>query len=252
MALTIPAFLVVALMRAPGPVAAKVAKAIALGVVAVIAFAGFRVLRNVPVSELPSKWGEALSTPGNDISGGESRILGSFYYLLAADRTEHPYGDNVTAQRLVSIYVPRGGVIPKPNDVTYEIWSDYVDDGYLDRDPYFEEVRALADAESPGSDHPTVWGDAFANFRVVGVVLYALVLGAFAVFVDIGSMRLSTVARVLVLPVAAVTYQFIARGNVVIAVGYLAYGLPVVALMLAIVHLPILRRRQRSLGIVAA
>jgi hypothetical protein len=232
MALTIPALVAIAIMRGRGSALGKAARLTLLTALALAMFIGFRVVRNVPLSDVPTNLGAALTTPGNDISGGESRILGSLYYLLDRDLEEAPYDSGVTVQRLATIYLQRGGSIPKPNDITYEIWSDYLDDGHLDRDPYLDDIRRLADAGTPGSDHPTVWGDAVANFRLLGVPLYAAVLGATAVVLELLTTRLSAVSRVTIVPVVAVAYQFIARGNVVIAVGYLAYGLPVVAALL--------------------
>lgn len=230
MALTIPAALVLIIMRSGVKPRSTLLKIGVLGIAAMLGFSGFRVVRNVSVTELPSELGTALSTPGNDITGGESRILGSLYYLVATDRHDYPYRAATTPQRLAFIYLPRSNnLVPKPLDITYEIWNDYLDDGYMDRDRFLLETRDLADSGNPGSDHPTLWGDALANLGVIGIALYALVIGLGVFIVDLVVLRLSSVLQLLVLPVLAVTYFFLARGNVVIGIGYIAYGVPVVA-----------------------
>ncbi len=220
---------------------------ISMAVFAVHTFA--RIIRSIGVEQLlsPEAVTAAVSTDdGTDLSGGEADMYRSFNVVFESNRTEYPYRSGVTLIRLLLIYVPRVGIFSnKPGDITYQIWLDAIYDGYYDANTYIDKLREIADYGAPGSTHPTLWGDAYCNLGWLALALYP---GLMAVAVTLGESRLASLtplAASVLQPILGITYAFIARGNVVIAVGYIAYVFPVVIMLFLLMRLPVIIPTQK-------
>jgi len=182
-----------------------------------------------------------LSSYGQiDFSGGEGEIYQYYYYVIDRDYDKYPYKSGVTLVRLALLYVPRS-IAPglKPSDITYQIWLDALWDGFFDSTPYVEALREAANSDQPGSLHPTLWGDAYANAGLLGVILYPMLFSLVAMLIEYFVIRLSLLGRFAITPVIGVGYLMVARGSVVNGSGFIGYIVPMIVIMFLLVKLPL-------------
>lgn len=168
-----------------------------------------------------------------DLSGGESNIYHFYNYVIDKSYEGDGYRAWVTLKRLVLIYVPTWSLPDiKPVDITYKLYADAFADGLFNETPYFTGIADLMDAGQSGSIHPTIWGDAYVNGGMAGILVYPVLFGFVLVLIEKCVRRLTPVGLFMLAPLTIVGYAFVARGNVVIGFGYLAYIIPM-ALLLA-------------------
>ena len=175
--------------------------------------------------------------------GGEEGTYRTFYYVIDKDYQSYPYRSWVTPQRMAMIYVPSSSAGElKPRDITTQLWYDGFDDGFLNDSHDYEQLEKIAATEIGGSIHPHLWGDAYANGHLPGVVVYGFGLGLIAVVVDRLFLRSTELSLFALAPCACVGYMFIARGSVVAGFGCVAFTLPIVVLFSMLSGLPLLRK----------
>jgi hypothetical protein len=179
-----------------------------------------------------------------DYTGGEAGPLGSYYYALHMNPNEPPYGRATTWVRVALLYVPKEIFPEKPLDLTYQVWADQLVSGYMNADPMVEILAEKLSRGEPGSDHMLLWGDGFLNFGFLGFVIYPVAIGIFAVFLERAIGRLSRLGLITIGPIAVLFYVWLARGNVVIGFGYLAYIVPFMLLLSITCRLPVFANRR--------
>jgi len=180
---------------------------------------------------------QSISIESMDISGGESKIYSYYYYMLENDSDEYPYKSAVTLKRLGLLYLPTN-LFPniKPADMTYQLWKDWVnDDVYLSK--LFQYI------EIPGSLHPVLWGDAYMNAGLLGIILYPLLFGFITISIEYFLINLSSLGYNSIAPIVAVGYMMIGRGNVVIGIGYIGYIIPIILLIMYMLRIKMFHLR---------
>lgn len=162
--------------------------------------------------------------------GGEEDAYRTFYYVVEKKYDYYPYQSWVTPQRLLMIYIPSSFITSKPRDITTQLWFDSFDDGLMNESHEYAQLQKVASTEIGGSIHPHLWGDAFANGRLLGVFVYAIGLAIIATIAERLLLRATELSLFTIAPCLGVAYLFIARGSVVAGFGCVAYTLPLVIL----------------------
>lgn len=194
--------------------------------------------------ELTAKMGGFESI---DLSGGESNIYRYYNYVIDRNYDHYPYHAWITVKRLVLLYLPTGWVPDiKPIDITYQLYSDAFADGIFNQNIYYNRMKALAEAGQTGSIHPTLWGDAYANGGIAGIVIYPFFLGLILVMMDRYTRKLSPVGIFMIVPLTIVGYLMIARGNVVIGFGYWGYIIPMAIVLAYSARLSLFAKKNRE------
>lgn len=187
-----------------------------------------------------------------DPSGGESEIYGYYYYLIDKDYEYYPYKSGVTLIRLVMLYIP-GSKFPdiKPRDITTQLWIDALRDGrfnyyfgfYSER--HLEIMRDMLHADQPGSIHPTLWGDAYANLGLLGIFFYPILFGFIVILIEYYITRLSLIGLFVVGPIIGLGYLMIGRGSVIAGFGFMGYIIPIAIIIFLLAKIP-MHNLQRS------
>ena len=172
--------------------------------------------------------------------GGEEGAYQTYYYVVDKDYDFYPYRAWVTPLRLGMLYVPSSVVGSiKPQDITSQLWYDGFDDGFLNNSHDYAALIRMAHDSIGGSIHPHLWGDAYANGHVMGILLYAFVLGVAVVFADRIFIRSTEFSCYTIASCYCVGLIFMARGSIVAGFGCFAYGLPFVILISLVTRLPL-------------
>jgi hypothetical protein len=199
---------------------------------------------------------QAIFSEPVDWSGGEAETYRWFYYVIDKSSYTYPYWSGVTLIRLASIYVPRSFVPDiKPGDITYQIWLDALRDGLFSSNRYFEAFERLALSGGAGSVHPTLWGDAWVNAGWIGIVVYPIIMSLTLLLLEYFVVRLSPVGAVALVPILGASYLMVARGNLVIGFGYIAYIAPIVLVAFSLMGLRLFSSRsvnQRTIRVAVA
>lgn len=170
---------------------------------------------------------ETIVEDGVDFTGGESGIYDYFYALLDINTQSYPYNSLVTPIRLALIYFPGSWIKTiKPDDITYQIWIDIVNSKYIGT-----VTGSVNTQETPGTLQPTIWGDAYANLGILGFFLYPIFLALFMFSVEKFLKTTTKFGMLITAPIVGNSYLMIARGNVVIGFGYMAYTIPLIFLI---------------------
>jgi hypothetical protein len=181
-----------------------------------------------------------------DFSGGESNVYLYYNYVIEKSYDHYPYHAWITAKRLLFLYLPTGWFPDiKPPDITYTFYIDAFSDGIFDASTYYNKLAALIDAGQTGSIHPDLWGDAYANGGIAGILIYPICLGFILVLIERWLRKLSPVGVFMIVPLTIVGYLMIARGNIVIGFGYLGYIIPMALVLAYITRLPFLTKNKR-------
>ncbi len=182
-----------------------------------------------------------------DLSGGESNIYRYYNYVIDKSYDHYPYHAWVTIKRLLLLYLPTGWAPNiKPADITYTFYTDAFADGIFDESAYYSRLKSLIEAGQPGSIHPTLWGDAYANGGPVGILIYPVWLGFILVLLERYIRKLNSAGIFLIVPLTIAGYLMIARGNIVIGFGYLGYIIPIVVALAYITRLPLFVKKKRE------
>jgi len=144
---------------------------------------------------------------------GELGLKNAFYYFLANNNDFPGFGQGATYIRMLLVYVPTQlsfGL--KPLD--------------------FAQTMGAAYGLAPGgSYHPTLFGDAYANFAWPGILI-GVFWGAYSSIGDFLITRFkSGLISILAFCLLASSYVIIARGAVYNAFLWVAWGLPVLAVI---------------------
>jgi hypothetical protein len=179
-----------------------------------------------------------------NFSGGESDIIRYYNFVIQLGYDYWSIHEWPTLKRLALLYIP-SSIIPdiKPMDITYHIWSDALREGLFNEDPYYNQLLAVAAEGQLGSLHPTLWGDAYINGGVLAIIIYSILLSTLLVLIDKFLLKLSPAGIFMLMPVTAVGYLMIARGNIVIGIGYLGYIIPIAIILAYIFSIKIIKNR---------
>jgi hypothetical protein len=170
---------------------------------------------------------EAIAEDGIDFTGGESGIYDYFYALIDINSQFYPYNSLITPIRLALIYFPGSWLKSiKPDDITYQIWIDIVNSKHV-----WTVTGSVNTQEIPGTLQPTVWGDAYANLGILGIFLYPVFLALFVLSMEKFLKSTTKFGMLIIAPIVGNSYLMIARGNVVIGFGYIAYAIPLIFLI---------------------
>ena len=210
-------------------------KLLLMGLLCVVAFGFhslFRLVRGMGLALLLSTTfsgglPEYLSSYEDvDYSGGESEIYKYYYYVIDKNYDRPPYRSHTTLIRLALLYVPtRLASEFKPEDITYQLWDDALRDGYLPV-TYLPELKARAGRGQLGSVHPTLWGDAYASSGLLGIFVYPLLFCFAVIIIERVIIHVSSFCWLTLVPAIGVGYLLVARGNVVIGVGFIGCFAP--------------------------
>jgi hypothetical protein len=147
---------------------------------------------------------------------GELGLRNDFYFFVENDNKFKGFGEWATYIRMLLVYIPtRFSFGLKPAD-------------------FAQTMGAATGMVVGGSTHPTLFGDCYANAGVFGIFL-----GIFwAIYCSIGDkivMKCKNQAlKALIYCLLAVTYVIIGRGSVYNSFFFVAYGLPVLWLIISI------------------
>jgi len=234
---------------------AVVKKVLIMGLLCVVAFgfhSFFRLVRGMGAAVFLSTTfsgglPEYLSTYEDvDYSGGESEIYNYFYYIIEKDYGPPSYRCHTTLLRLALLYVPTSLASEfKPGDITYQIWYDALRDGYL-RVTYLAELKARAARGQFGSLHPTLWGDAYASSGLLGICVYPLVFCCGVITLEHVISRVSSFCWFTLVPAIGVCYLLVARGNVVIGVGFIGCFAPLLFLISLVARLSLFTQLSKE------
>lgn len=197
---------------------------------AFLAHVGLRFLRGVGPAALLSAWSDGdvgglfgESTEAVDYSGGEAAIAKYFVFAMKHAGDE-AFGFMTSVQRLLMLFVPgKAAGVPKPIDVTYQLWSAGYADGLFDGAQGFMILQDAFLSGNLGSLHPTLFGELFLAGRWPSLVASSILFGVLAVFIDRALRRVSDVSALLLLGPVLVGLLMVARGNSVIGFGYFFY-----------------------------
>jgi hypothetical protein len=180
-----------------------------------------------------------------DLSGGESNIYRYYNYVIDRSYDHYPYQAWVTFKRFFLLYLPTGWAPDiKPADITYTLYADAFADGIFDESAYYSRLRSLLEAGQTGSIHPTLWGDAYANGGLVGILIYPVWLGFILVLIERYIRKLSPVGIFMIVPLIIVGYLMIARGNIVIGFGYPGYIIPITLVLAYVTRLSLFEKKK--------
>jgi hypothetical protein len=159
-------------------------------------------------------------------TGGEYEIARYFAFAVK----EGPFSDIhplASVIRWFSMYLPTSSFQGlKPEDATYALWRHAADYGVFDSYAAVDQIIALLQKGDTGSIHPMLWGEFWINGGWAAIPIAALLLAMQMVMFERLLERVPGVVASLVMPVAAVGWLMVARGNSVIGLGYTYYLLP--------------------------
>ena len=99
----------------------------------------------------------------------------------------------------------------------------------------------MAKTGQVGSIHPSLWGDAYANFGWAGMLLYPMVFGFLLIFIEHHIIQLSSFGLYMVGSILGVCYLMVARGSVVTGFGFIGYTVPVIFVAFLVMKIPFYR-----------
>lgn len=180
----------------------------------------------------------AVDTGG--MFGGEDNIMKYYFYVV------HKYLEGwstdllPTLHRALLILMPRElGEIPlKPVDLTYQIWIEALNDGLFNDNIWLKELIANANGGTPGSLHFLIWGDGLLNLGWFGVLIYPLLFAFLLTVFESVLQRAPAAMTAMLLGVGFPALLMIARGNIVIGLGYIIYPLPIIYLICLLMEWP--------------
>lgn len=161
-----------------------------------------------------------------DWSGGESNI-NRYYYFAVQEENVSGVQPLQTLLRWFTMYLPRSVAESfKPMDATYLLWTHALNKGLFDEDLYYAAMLSMVRDGAPGSTHAMIWGEFWINGGAPALIALSVTLGLLLFAIDRLVSRLPSTLCTLAVPAIAVGYVFVARGNSVIGLGYIAYILP--------------------------
>lgn len=158
---------------------------------------------------------------------GELGLRNDFYFFLENDNQFEGFGKGATYLRMLLVYIPtRFAFGLKPSDFAIT-------------------MGAAVGMAAGGSTHPTLFGDCYANLGWFGILLGAFWAG-YATLADHINLKFKGGAhRVLVYCLFATMYVIMGRGSVYNSFFYVAWGLPILVILIGIQKklVPIIQKR---------
>ncbi|MET3134748.1 hypothetical protein AAKU55_005050 [Oxalobacteraceae bacterium GrIS 1.11] len=190
--------------------------------------------------------GDSISEGG--LSGGEDDITKYYFFVVHKYMDGWSAGFLPTINRIFFIFSPRElfGIELKPLDVTYQVWLAALNDGLFNDNLFLKQLQESADTGNPGSLHFLVWGDALLNFGLIGALLYPAIFSYSLVCFERFLNQSSVVMRSVYLGIGFPSLLMIARGNVVIGLGYIIYTLPVAYVLCKFIDLWRIRYEKKN------
>lgn len=127
--------------------------------------------------------------------GGEVNLIDGLYYFVSKGNDFEGFNQNITLIRTLFFWLPSFLIDFKPVEVTYYMFQAYYGDHYSYKYSY----------------HPTVFGDAYGNFGLLGSVLYSFYLAFIIGIIEFMSKRNSIIGFYLFALLSVVMLIF-ARG----------------------------------------
>lgn len=127
--------------------------------------------------------------------GGELNLIDGLYYFISYQNEFEGFNQNITLVRTLFFWIPSFLLDFKPVEVTYYMFQAYYGDHYSYKYSY----------------HPTIFGDAYGNFGLLGAVLYSLYL-AFIISVCEFFSKQSIISRFYLFALLSVVLLIFARG----------------------------------------
>ncbi len=253
MALTLICAIYIDLLRSPIPYLKKLLLLVVLSVAGFGLHTFTRLVRGLGVAAFLALVASGglfghLASYDIDPSGGESNIYGFYYYVIDRDYDHYPYRSGVTLIRLALLYIPSSKFPDiKPYDITTQLWIDALQDGYFNfhSKRYIEILQNMLKTNHPGSIHPTLWGDAYANLGLLGIFFYPILFSFISILIEYYITRLSAIGLFVVAPIIGMGYLMIGRGSVITGFGFMGYIIPMIIIIFSLAKIPI-RNLQRS------
>lgn len=207
-----------------------------LRILIVIVFLGFcaqvvlRFIRGLGLDELLTALSSGdifslfISSPvTRHISGGEAAV--AKYFMFSVELAPSGVvGFMTSIHRLALFFIPYSvHLIPKPMDVTYQLWAAAYSHGLFAHAAGAGLLRESYLSGDYGSLHPTLFGEMFVSGQWPSLIISVVLVGALCVFIDRCLKRMSGTHALLVLGPTIVGLLFVARGNSVIGFGYFIY-----------------------------
>ena len=160
------------------------------------------------------------SNAGEDFSGGEGAIAKYFVFSTTVSSTQD-FGVLTSLFRLLTLAIPRiNDLIPKPQDVTYLLWTKAYVAGLFNDAAGQEILLESFLTRSPGSLHPTMFGEYFLAGGWLAMVLTVAVVGQVLVAIDRFILGRHRFAALMMMGPVLVGNLFVGRGNSDIGLGY--------------------------------
>ena len=173
------------------------------------------------------------SVDGGGLFGGEDNIMKYYFYIVHKYLEGWSAGPMPTLHRALLILLPRelADISLKPLDVTYQVWTAALSDGLFNDNPWLKEMIDSSHQGIPGSLHFLIWGDALLNAGWFGVLLYPLLFAFLLTVFESVLQRAPPAMTAILLGLGLPALLMIARGNIVIGLGYIIYPLPLIYLI---------------------
>jgi len=219
----------------------RVRTLLVVGVAAFAVHVGLRFVRSFGLVGLVAALSDgnlidlfSSSSIAEDISGGEGDIADYLIFAVHSARV-HDYGWLTSVVRVLLLWVPSSYLgLPKPMDVTYQLWAEGFSAGLFDEKEGMAVLQQSYMSGLYGSLHPTLFGEVFLAGLWTSLFLSTVFVGIVCVFIDRMLERVNGLCSVLVLGPVLVGMLMIARGNSVIGFGYFFY---IAGLVLTVQHL---------------
>jgi hypothetical protein len=165
----------------------------------------------------------AASGAADDLSGGEFAIPKYFVFATTVASVD-VFGLLTSLVRLALLPIPRiDGLIDKPVDVTYTLWSKGYESGLFDGQAGQSILFDSYVSGSLGSLHPTLFGEFYLAGGIAAVVISSLVAGVVLTGIDRFFRRCRPFTSLLLIGPVLAGFLMVGRGNSVIGFGYFFY-----------------------------
>lgn len=160
---------------------------------------------------------------------GEFGLSRVFYYFVQNNNNFEEFGQGLTYIRLLFMPFPSGIVPFKPRDFAMDMW---------------EAWHGIT--TTSGTMHPTLYGDAFANFGFAGILLGAL-FACIAKVADILTKSNSELKKILYISILSTMYILIARGAIYNSIANTFWSIVLVNIIILVVNFFIKKRENPKL-----